>query len=278
MATYPTNPEIPQGSSLTAVNSTNWNIFVDNINSIGADLVNARGDGQDFPGTDHTSGQATNLKEALESIRHMLAQISGEANWYDEPAGTLKSHDHSDATKGGMIPYASVGSANERLIHLHPAFAGAVQTNSLRGAAASGANTITITNGVDVASYIGRNYYQGESSQVSLQDSYIALRFTLPKDFTAWASANAIQIEYKTESVLSSDCHGDVYIYKSGEASIVDYEENKVNTSWSNIGFSASDLSGVAWAAGDVIELYLKLESRNNYDVKFGRIAFSYTS
>jgi hypothetical protein len=206
----------------------------------------------------------------------MLAQFSGETNWYDAPAGNLKSHDHSDTTKGGRIPYASVGSANERLIHLHPQYAGGVQTTQLRGTSASGNNTITITNVVDVVSYLGRHCYNGVSAQATLQDTYIAVRFTLPKDFLAWASANAIQIEYKTDSVLSADCHADVYIFKSGISGVISSSENQVNVSWSSVNVAGSSLG--SWSAGDIIEIYIKFESRNSNNVKIGRIALSYTS
>ncbi len=95
MATYPSNPGLSQGTNGTAVNPTNWNMLVDNINTIGSDLVDARGDGQQFPGTDHNAAQATDLDDILQAIKHMLADISGETNWYDAPAAGLKSHDHS---------------------------------------------------------------------------------------------------------------------------------------------------------------------------------------
>ena len=42
MATYPSNPSLSQGTNETAVNPTNWNTLIDNINAIGADLVKLR--------------------------------------------------------------------------------------------------------------------------------------------------------------------------------------------------------------------------------------------
>lgn len=274
MATYPSNPNLSQGTNATAVNPTNWNTLIDNINAIGADLVDGRGDGQLFPGVDHTAGQSTDIDDMLQAIKHMLADIGGETNWYDAPAASLKSHDHS-AGKGGAVPWSSIAS-NARFAEFHPEYPGAVVTLSLRGAAPSGNNTGTHNTDQDVVSYVARNYYEFSSSETSLQDEYIALRFTLPEDFTAWASTNAIQIEYRTESGTSINSHVDVYVYKSGTATVVASSENNASTAWSTIVIDDSALG--SWSAGDIMEIYLKLETRNNYYARVGKTSFSYTS
>lgn len=274
MATYPSNPNLPQGTNETAVNPTNWNTLVDNVNAIGADLVDARGDGQEFPGTDHTAGQATDLGDILQATKHMLADISGETNWYDEPAASLNSHDHSSG-KGGSIPWGSIAS-NARFKELHPQYPGAVWTTSLRGAAASGNNLGTQDTGEDVVSYVARHYFEFSSSETSLQDYYVALRFTLPEYFNAWATSNAIQIEYRTESGTSINCHVDAYIYKSGAASLVASSENNASTSWSTIVIDDSALG--TWSSGDIVEIYLKLETRNDYYARVGKVRFNYSS
>lgn len=274
MATYPSNPNLPQGTNETAVNPTNWNTLVDNINAIGADLVDARGDGQEFPGTDHTAGQATDLDDILQATKHMLADISGETNWYDEPAASLNSHDHSSG-KGGSIPWSSIAS-NSRFLELHPEYPGAVWTTSLRGASPSGNNTGTKATGEDVVSYVARHYYEFESSETSLQDQYVAVRFTLPENFNAWATSNAIQIEYRTENGTSINCHVDAYIYKSGAASLVASSENNASTSWLTIVIDDSALG--SWSPGDIMEIYLKLETRSDYYARVGKVRFNYTS
>lgn len=274
MATYPSNPNLPQGTNQTAVNPTNWNTLVDNTNAIGADLVDARGDGQVFPGTAHTAGQTTDLDDILQSVKHVLADVSGETNWYDEPAASLKSHDHSSG-KGESIPWSSIG-AGSRSTDLHPEYPGAVWTTSLRGASPSGNNTADLSTGQDVVSYVARNYYEATSSETSLQDYYVALRFTLPENFNAWASSNAIQIEYRTESGTSINCHVDIYIYKSGIASLVVSSENNAGTTWSTIVIDDSALG--SWSSGDIMEIYLKLETRNSYYARVGKVKLNYTS
>jgi len=275
MATYPNNPNLLQGTNSTAVDITNWNTLLDNINAIGADLVDSRGDGQVFPGIPHTASQCADINDMLQAIKHMLAEISGETNWYEDPASSLKIHNHS-VGQGGTVPWGSLGNSNSRRIELHPQFRGAVLTKSLRGASPSGNNTITITNDVDVVSYVGRHYYEGISSQVSLNDYYLALRYTLPIDFGTWATTNAIQIEHRTGSALSSDCHVDIYVYKSGNGTVVATSSNNVNVNWSNIGLSGSQMG--AWSAGDIVEIYIGLESRNSNYARIGKICFNYTS
>jgi hypothetical protein len=275
MATYPNNPNLSQGTNSTAVDITNWNTLLDNINAIGSDLVDSRGDGQVFPGTPHTAGQCADINDMLQAIKHMLAEISGETNWYQGPTGSLKIHDHS-VGQGGLLPWGSLGTSNSRKIELHPQYHGAVLTKSLRGASPSGNNDITINTDVDVVSYVGRHYYEGISSQVSLQDYYLALKFTLPIDFGSWESSNAIQIEYRTGSSLSSDCHIDVYLYKSGNGTVITNSDNNVNVNWTNISIGSSNLG--TWSPNDILEIYLKLESRNNNYARIGKVCFNYNA
>lgn len=274
MAMYPSIPNLPQGTNQTQVNPTNWNTLVNNINAIGDDLVDARGDGQEFPGVDHTAGQATDLDDILQAIKHTLADISGETNWYNAPAASLKSHDHSSG-EGGSVPWSSIAS-NTRFREIHPEYPGAVWTTSLRGASASGNNTVNNSTGQDVVSDIAHNYYEAISSETSLQDYYIALRFTLPEDFNTWAASNAIQIEYRTESGTYINCHVDLYIYKSGTANLIASSEDNANTAWSSITMDDSVLG--TWSAGDIMEIYLKLETRNDYYARVGKLRLNYTS
>lgn len=273
--TYPTALTIAQGTGTTVLNTTNWNIFVDQINAIAADLVAVRTEVETFAGTDHTAAQATDLATALGSIRHQLTHLSGESDWLSATAGSLKVHSHA-VGQGGLIPWSSLGVDNTRKIELHPIYSGGVITTSIRGAAASGSNTITITNGIDVVSYVGRHYYDGTSAEATLNDSYVVLRTTLPKDFAAWATSNAIQIEYRTESALSSDCHVDVYIYKSGTGSVITNSDNNVNVNWSNITIDDSLLG--SWSPSDILEIYLKLESKNNNYARIGKCCFNYSA
>ena len=85
MATYPTNPALPIGDTNTEVSPVNWNMLINNINAIGADLVDARSDGQTFPGTPYTALQSTDINDILNAIKCLIKDLSGETNWYNEP-------------------------------------------------------------------------------------------------------------------------------------------------------------------------------------------------
>jgi len=272
--TYPAVTTIPTGDAVTEVNAANWNLFVDNVNALISDLIAARGDGFAFPGTDHAASQSTDIDDAVQAIRHQIGHALGETNWYDAPAGSLKVHTHA-VGQGGLVAWSSLGANSARILTLFPQYAGGLLTKSLRGAAASGNNTITINTDVEVVSYVDRHYYEGISSQSSLQDYYVGLRIQIPIDFGALA-ASAIQIEYRTGSALSTDCHVDVYIYKSGSGSVIASSENDVNVNWSTISISGSALGTLA--ANDILELYIKLESRNNNYARIGKILLNYTA
>jgi hypothetical protein len=214
------------------------------------------------------------MDDILQAIKHMLSDISGETYWYDAPAASLKSHNHS-SDKGGAIPWSSIGSGNHS-IDLYPEYPGAVWTASLRGASPSGNNTVTRSTGQDVVSYIARNYYEAISSETSLQDYYVALKFTLPEDFGSWSLSNAIEIEYQTGSGTSINSHVDVYIYKSGAADLVASSEGNASMSWSAVFIDYSALG--SWSSGDVMEVYIKLEIKNDYYARLGGIKLNYTS
>lgn len=263
MPTYPSKPEIPTGTNNTEVNTTNWNMFVDNINAIANDLVDSRGDSQSFPGIEHSPGQSTDLDDAIQAIRHIINHLVGKSYWYEDPGCSLTSHDHSSA-KGGLLPYSSLGDGTF-YIDLHPLYFGYIQTDSLRGAPPSGNNNIIITSGEEVINNVARHFYNGISSLTNLQDSYISVRFTLPKIFSSWQS---ISIEFKTNSLLTSNNNVSVYLYKAGVANVVASSENNVNTSWSNIVLSSLG----SWTSGDILELYIRLASRSNNNVRVGMI------
>lgn len=254
--TYPTDPALTRASSSTAVNATNWNYLLDNIEAIADDLIGAVSDTQTFAGTDHTAAQNTDIQDMLESIRHMIAELSGKTNWYDAPD-------------------CGLADLYTRFVELHPPYLPYIETTSLRGAAADGNNTITVSTGQVVASNTGRNYIEGTSSETSLQNTYLAVKFTIPDIFDAWATSNAIQIDFVSESGVSINCHLDVHIYKAGTEAEVANSTANANTSWTTISIDDSSLG--SWSAGDVMEMYLKLESRNDYYVRVGKIKFNFT-
>lgn len=152
-----------------------------------------------------------------------------------------------------------------------------IWSTSLRGAAASGNNLVTTSEDVDTTSNVSRAYDMAISTEASLQDSYLVIGWTLPADFNDWAASNAVVVEYITESASYLNCHVDVYVYQDGSGTQVDAKEDNNSTSWATIVSDDSDLeSAHSWAAGNVVWLFIKCETRNSYDVKIGPITFNY--
>ena len=57
---------------------------------------------------------------------------------------------------------------------------------------------------------------------------------------------------------------------------IIASNEDNANTAWSSITMDDSALG--TWSAGDIMEIYLKLETRNDYYVRVGKLRLNYTS
>lgn len=272
-ATYPTEPSIAQVITTDHCDATQYNYIQANINAIGADLVSARSDSALYPGTDHAALQSSDLDDALCAIRHMTGQLSGEGYWYSDFAGSLKTHTHITG-QGGAVPWTSVGAGPKSLV-IHPEYPVAIWTTSRHGESPSGTNTGTAGTGQDVTSNVARNYYEWSSSEVVLQDYYLAVEFALPEDFTAWKTDGCVVIDYQTENADYLISALDVYIYKSGSDAMVFGGVGYASTSWAQITLDASQLG--SWAAGDVICIYIMMKSSNTNYARLGKIQLNYT-
>jgi len=144
LATYPDSPALAEVTNAIAVNPTWGESIRNNINALAADLIAAFGDDDAWNGTPNTAGQAANIEELLENMRAQIKAITGQSHWYDATPVSLET------LSGGALDF-------------HPEYAGAVRTTSLRGASASGNNTVTESTGVDTVSDVGRHYYENTS-------------------------------------------------------------------------------------------------------------------
>lgn len=166
-----------------------------------------------------------------------------------------------------------------KTITLSPEFAGAVLT-------ASGSAT---TNGVMTSdaspSAAFRTYYYWYSTQTSLQDYTVMVRFTLPADFSDWTSGNTMTISYNNGSNVAATNKLDVYIYKASDASgkPVYFSTGNVSSAktWTTVNLIKYNLNdGIApdlSAAGDTAVIYLKLYSSGTYNyTQVGDISINY--
>lgn len=96
-----------------------------------------------------------------------------------------------------------------KTIKLSPEYQGAALTAS--GSATTNGTMTSDTIRDSTAGWM--NYYEWTSTQGSLQDYTIVVKVTLPSDFGAWATSNALQINYATENTSTSKNKLDVSIY-----------------------------------------------------------------
>ena len=165
---------------------------------------------------------------------------------------------------------------NTRFIELHPPYPGAVWTIYERGAGMCRPSDGDASTGQESVCHVMRTYYEYTSSEPSLQHKIVALCWTIPDDFKEWAKDNAVVVEFRTESGTYLNSHVDVAIYKGGISLDITSYGDHVSTDWAVVSHSCDHLD--LWKPGDVMEIYLKLASRNDYYARVGSIRFNYVS
>jgi hypothetical protein len=141
------------------------------------------------------------------------------------------------------------------------------------------------------ATYQFENYYQwnGASDTSPTLNSYvIAVRVTLPKDFSAWASGNAVTVAYNTAFASNTLNALSVRVYNNGDSTgtPVAFSLNNASSAktWTTINFTGSQFTSGAqtWGAssadaGKTAVFYLQVQSSNtpNY-VQVGDITLNY--
>jgi hypothetical protein len=132
-----------------------------------------------------------------------------------------------------------------------------------------------------------RNYYEWSSSEAALNYYTVAVRITLPQDFDGWATSNAVQIDFNTESTNSSNNALNVYVYNGDDTpgSAVATSTNNVSgtgDTWTTVTIDDSTLdddSSADWdGAGETAVIYLRLASLSDNHVRVGDIKLNYLS
>ena len=192
---------------------------------------------------------------------------SGEGNLYwDTDDDALKAYDGS--------AWVDVAGSTARTVVLEAEYAGA--TLSADGSNNTGSMT---TDNTRSSTTNWMNYYDWTSSQTSLQDYDVIARFTLPPDFSSWATSNAIVFDYVTETTSTSDNQIDISIYlESSGTSDVDDNDNVSSTAgtWATTVIDDSDL-GDCNAAGEVCVIVINMQSKDSYYSRIGDITLNYT-
>ncbi|MCD4811513.1 tail fiber domain-containing protein, partial [bacterium] len=122
------------------------------------------------------------------------------------------------------------------------------------------------------------NYYQWNSSQTSLNDYDIRLRFTLPSDFVSWGT-NAFTFHYATEANTNNNNKLDFYVYEESSSVVDGSSTDKYSSTaatWTTTTIAGADL-GDCNAAGETCLVLIRMYSGNDSYSRVGDIDINYT-
>ncbi len=172
-----------------------------------------------------------------------------------------------------------------RIVRLSPEYASVVFS-------ADGTNNSgTLLSGMDTQNNYFYSYYQWATSQTTLQDYDLYVRWQVPMDFDGFPSGtnDALIVDIATATTTATDNAVDVTLYKDG-ASASSSVTDKVSTSagtWMTdqegtavVAFDDSDTVLSSLSAGDVlvIKITLKANNTNSGWAKVGTIRIKYLS
>lgn len=183
------------------------------------------------------------------------------------------------STNSGLV-YSGAGRPT-KTITLSPEYPGAVLL-AKHGSTALTDITGSMTSDADNTQGTSiRNYYEWVSSETASKHEYdVAVRITLPPDFSAWATTNAIVISYITADASNAQNDLDIIIFNENHATFVAADNDNASTSWTTAVFDDSALDDGAsseWdAAGEVAVIYLKMGSQDDDFVRVGDIQLNY--
>lgn len=173
-----------------------------------------------------------------------------------------------------------------RRIVLSPEYSGATLT-AFYGAGTDASVTGAMTADVENTAADGlRTYYEWSSSQGSLNYYTVVVRVQLPPDFSSWATSNALQVDFTSESTSTTNNTLDAYVYLSSDSTtaVASDTTNAAASAeaWEQITIDDSvldDASAPEWdAAGETAVIYLRMGSLSNNFVRVGDITLNYVS
>ena len=179
-------------------------------------------------------------------------------------------------TSGATGPVAYSGTARPtKKITLSPEYEGAVLTRNNGTGTAETNYTGTMTTDSELAASSSRTYYNWVRTQSGTVHYYdVAVRVTLPQDFAAWATSNALVTSYKTNTSNTADQTFEARVYL--EDGTNDYSSSTLaSATWTTLAIDDSDLTD--WnAVGETAVIYLRLGSQNSNNVRAGDIVINY--
>jgi hypothetical protein len=138
-------------------------------------------------------------------------------------------------------------------------------------------NTGSMTSDAEGTSSDSMNYYEWSSSETTLQDYDIRVRFTLPSDFVSW-DTDAVIFNYATETTSSADNKADFYIYEESTATVDASFTDRVSSTagvWGSATIPNTSLTDCD-TAGETCVLILRSYSKNDNYTRIGDITLKY--
>lgn len=190
--------------------------------------------------------------------------------------------------------YAGTGRPTKKIV-LSAEYPGAVLTASasaaITGNMTSDASPSAITNvpGSIPTTFSYENYYQWTATSLGADQRYtVAVRVTLPKDFSAWVTGTnpyALTIDFNTAFTNAALNSLDVYIYQYGDTSSKPIafrtaQASGTSKNWTQVTIPSTDLTGgtVTWDSSHpsaIILLTMHSTNSVNY-VQVGDITLNY--
>ena len=121
------------------------------------------------------------------------------------------------------------------------------------------------------------NYYEWSSSETSLNDYDVRVRFTLPYDFYSW-STGGITFSLATEATGTTNNKADIYIYRENSATVDGSSTGQTSSSagvWTTTTIAGSGLDECI-NPGTTCMFIIKVSSANDSYVRVGDIDIHY--
>ncbi len=167
---------------------------------------------------------------------------------------------------------------------LHAEYAGATLSDYYGAGTDSNTSGTMIADVEPNATDLQRTYYEWERGAATQHFQTVAVRVTLPQDFAAWQTSNAMVVDFETENTTSTNSDVDVRVYLESDATTAvatsaDNASSVANT-WETVTIDDSvldDGGAPEWdAAGETVVIYLRMGSQSGNHVRVGDITLNY--
>lgn len=121
------------------------------------------------------------------------------------------------------------------------------------------------------------NYYEWSSSETSLNDYDVRVRFKLPSDFYSWGGGG-ITFNLATEATGTTNNKADIYVYEQSSATVDGSSTGQASSSagvWKQSNVAGTDLNECT-GAGTICMFVIKMSSANDSYTRVGDIQITY--